>query len=120
MKLAIVGSRDYPDLNAVRGYVRELPADTLVISGGARGVDRTAASEAYLCGLQRLIHLPDRDLYPDIREALFQRNELIARDCDQMVAFWDGQSRGTAHAIGCAHKLGRPVTVIRPGTPLPA
>ena len=45
-KVAIVGSRDFPDMVAVTDYVNELPQDTRVISGGARGVDTVAEKAA--------------------------------------------------------------------------
>jgi predicted Rossmann fold nucleotide-binding protein DprA/Smf involved in DNA uptake len=41
-RVAIIGSRDYPDLERVRAYVRRLPTGTVFISGGARGVDSAA------------------------------------------------------------------------------
>lgn len=36
-RIALIGSRGYPDLARVRAYVRSLPADTMFISGGACG-----------------------------------------------------------------------------------
>jgi predicted Rossmann fold nucleotide-binding protein DprA/Smf involved in DNA uptake len=37
MKVAIVGSREYPNLSKVRAYIITLPIDTVIVSGGARG-----------------------------------------------------------------------------------
>jgi hypothetical protein len=42
--VAVVGSRDFADLDSVRPFVHQLPAGVLVLSGGARGVDRCAAA----------------------------------------------------------------------------
>ena len=58
MNVAIVGSRDYPHPEHIWSYVATLPADTVVVSGGARGVDSWAAAAATRHGLP-LIGTPD-------------------------------------------------------------
>ena len=45
--VAIVGSRGYRDERAVREYVDSLPDDTVIVTGGARGVDNREASAAH-------------------------------------------------------------------------
>lgn len=52
MKIAIVGSRDYHDLAAVWRYVESLPEDTVIVSGGARGVDAAAEMAAKSRGME--------------------------------------------------------------------
>jgi hypothetical protein len=42
VRLAVVGSRQGADLDHVREFVSALPADVLLVSGGAIGVDQTA------------------------------------------------------------------------------
>ena len=42
-----------------------------------------------------------------------RRNHQMAQAGDVLVAFWDGQSPGTRHLIGCMQQLGKPVVVIR-------
>lgn len=42
-------------------------------------------------------------------QAAYFRNGLIVQECDVLVAFWDGQSKGTKHAIDLANELGRKV-----------
>lgn len=115
MKIAIVGSRDYPDIAAVRAYVALLPANTIIVSGGARGVDSIAENAARERGMECLIFKPDWDR--DGKSAAFVRNATIAEECDEMVAFWDGKSRGTKSAIQYARDLRKTVTVYHP-TPL--
>lgn len=109
MKLAIVGSRTYPDLDAVYNYVASLPDDTIIISGGARGVDRTAESAAREFGLQVDIHPAQWGKYG--KSAGYRRNADIVNACDELVAFWDGESKGTLHSIHTASDLGKRVTV---------
>jgi hypothetical protein len=112
LRLAVVGSRDFDDLDRVRRFIRTLPASVIVVSGGARGVDRTAVSTARARGLRFLEHLADweRD---GIHEAGRLRNEHLVRDCHRMVAFWDGKSTGTHDAIDRARRYRRPLTIYR-------
>ena len=129
-RVAIVGSRDYPDLGEVTAYVDSLPAMTVVVSGGARGVDQAAEKAARARGLTvvsyrpvkhdkawRVVRetfigdawerIPREATFPTFRQVAFFRNGLIAEDCTKMVAFWDGQSRGTHNALGHARRFGR-------------
>lgn len=111
-RIAIIGSRDYPDLEQVRAYVRGLPPDTVVVSGGARGVDATAADEAERRGLDVREFMPVYDRHG--RRAPLVRNELIVRECTRLVAFCDGKSTGTMHTVGLARKAGKPVELYGP------
>jgi len=52
MKVAIVGSRHYPNLERVRKYVRKLSPNDTIVSGGAKGVDQTAEDEARKLGME--------------------------------------------------------------------
>lgn len=115
MKIAIVGSRDFSDLAQVTSYVATLPPDSIVISGGARGVDQQAEEAARARGLQVIVHKPDWDKYG--RMAGIVRNRLIVEEADTLVAFWDGKSRGTKSSIDLANEKGIPV-VIKEARPL--
>jgi predicted Rossmann fold nucleotide-binding protein DprA/Smf involved in DNA uptake len=97
MRLAIVGSRDYPYLEQVRGYVRALSEDTVVVTGGARGVDRVAEAEARQRGLVVDVRRAKWDEYG--RGAGARRNRLLLDASDKVVAFWDGKSPGTIDTI---------------------
>jgi hypothetical protein len=114
MKIAIVGSRNYPDLDAVRAFVRNLPPGTTIVSGGARGVDKVAELAAVrrpdLC---TKIILADWDAYG--KSAGYRRNVEIVNAADEVVAFWDGTSRGTAHTISIARNANKLVRIYRPG-----
>ena len=45
-----------------------------------------------------------------------RRNHQMAQAGDMLIAFWDGQSPGTAHMLQCMGQLGKPVVVIRVDT----
>lgn len=54
-------ARDFADLGRVRRFIASLPADVVVLSGGARGVDRSAADAARARGLDCLEYFADWD-----------------------------------------------------------
>lgn len=122
--VAIVGSRPQHDSRgrltpetlrrhqAVRAYVRALPSDAVVISGGALGVDTVAVEEARARGLAHQVYRADWQRYG--RRAGAIRNRRIVAAASRVVAFWDGASRGTAITIDMARELGKPVEVIGP------
>lgn len=68
LTVAIVGSRTFPNCDVVRRFVHRLRPGTLVISGGARGVDAAAEEAARERG----------DLPPPL--ILRPRKETIERD----------------------------------------
>lgn len=114
MKIAIVGSRGFSPLSRVQEFVDSLALGTVVVSGGARGVDTTAESSARSRGLCCEIYLPDWKKYG--RSAGFVRNRLIVEAADKVIAFWDGTSRGTKHSIDLAKKLNKELEIIQPYT----
>ena len=107
MKLAIIGSRNIDDI-VIDKYIPE--ATTEIVSGGAKGVDTLAKFFAQKNGLILTEFLPRYDLYGKV--APIKRNREIAEYADEAIAFWDGRSKGTDHAIGFFKKLGKKVTVI--------
>ena len=110
MKVAVVGSREYPNLSKVGAYIQSLPIDTVIVSGGARGVDKCAEKVAESIGLQTEIYLADWDKYG--KSAGIKRNQQIVEASDRVVAFWNCESKGTKNTIDTAKKLGKGVTVI--------
>lgn len=122
MRVAIVGSRDYPDLVAVRDFVGALPPGTVVLSGCARGVDSIAEDAARLCGLEFVGYPVSREGLPpfpngraEFRVRALQRNRRMVDDADYVVAFWDGKSTGTAYTINYARRKGLRCLVLTPG-----
>lgn len=112
MRVAVIGSRDFPDLDRVDRFVEQLEAGTIVVSGGARGVDYAADQAALRNGLGFEVHKAEWDKEGKIAGKL--RNYRIVKRADRVVAFWDGMSTGTSHAVTVAVALGVPVQVILP------
>lgn len=112
LKVAVVGSRNYQNLKEVEEFVNSLPQGTIVISGGARGVDRVAEEAARKRGLRIEIYKPDWRKYG--KRAGLIRNTQIVNNADMIVAFWDKKSRGTQDTIKKAQRTGKGVIINPP------
>ena len=110
MRLAIIGSRTCPPVD-IGSYLPFVP-DTIV-SGGAKGADTYAKDYALKNGIPIIEFLPDYKKYG--RKAPLIRNMQIVDNCDFLLAFWNGTSRGTKFTIDYAEKRGVPIKMV--GTP---
>lgn len=111
MKVAIVGSREFDDYELVCKSLEKVKDKiTLIISGGARGADSLAERFAIQNNIKTLIFKPDWDKYG--KKAGFLRNKDIISSADIIIAFWDGNSAGTASSIDLAESYGKPIKVI--------
>jgi hypothetical protein len=112
LRVAVVGSRQFPNWEMVMAFVaalQNLEPDAVVVSGGARGVDSYAEEAADFYGMAKKIWLPDWELRG--RSAGFLRNKEIVLDSDITVAFWDGISKGTSNTIGQSRTRRHPVLI---------
>ena len=106
MKVAVIGSRNLK----VDDLEKFLPEGvTEIISGGARGVDTSAAEYAVAHDLKLTEILPEYEKYG--RAAPLKRNITIIENADLVIAFWDGVSRGTKYVIDACKKKNVPVIV---------
>jgi hypothetical protein len=77
--VAVVGSRDYPRLDLVTEFVESLPYGTIIVTGGARGVDTAAERAAQLARLNvKLFTVESFEWHVGKFMGPF-RNELIVR-----------------------------------------
>jgi hypothetical protein len=112
MKIAVIGSREYPNLGEVHNFIiNEFQHGDILVSGGAPGVDTEAENTADAHHLGKIIKRADWTKHGDI--AGFLRNREIVKEADRVVAFWNGRSSGTAHSIELAEKSGKPLMVFR-------
>lgn len=115
MKIAVVGSRNFNNkdfvINKLSAIILDLEYydDILIISGGAYGVDSWAEEVALIHKISKIIFKPDWDKYG--KRAGFLRNELIVNEADKVIAFWDGQSKGTKNSIDLAIKAKKPIDI---------
>lgn len=109
MRIAIVGSRTFGNLDLVKDYVMGLPMDDAVISGGAEGVDQMAIKTAKTRGMGIRTFLPEWKTFGKTAGAI--RNQQIVEYADRVVAFWDKASKGTKITIDMAVKAEKPVNI---------
>ena len=109
-KIAVVGSRGFNDYSLLeRTLTPYLPF--VLVSGGARGADSLAERFADKNNLEKIIFKPDWDKYG--KRAGFLRNIKIVDESDMVIAFWDGQSRGTKSSIDLAREKNKELSVIQ-------
>ena len=107
MKLLVAGSRSIKEYD-LEGLVPE--GVTLIITGGAVGIDAIAEQYADRRKISKLILRPRYDLYG--KGGPLKRNEKMVELCDMALVIWDGKSRGAKYTIECAKRMGKTVRVI--------
>jgi len=109
MKVAIIGSRSFTNIDLMTEHLNKLHIDG-IISGGAKGADTLAHNFA----IEN--HIPLTEFKPDWarygRGAGIVRNKQIIDSADYILAFWDGHSKGTQSSINYAKKNDKPIKVI--------
>lgn len=108
-RVAVVGSRFYPDLQDVEEFMYSIPMSCSIVTGGAQGVDKKAENVAIQLGMKVTVFYPDWKGLG--RAAGPVRNRNIVHNADVVVAFWDGSSKGTASTIAVARAAEKPTFV---------
>lgn len=109
MKLGVIGSRDFNDYDLLKLKLDNITDLTEIVSGGATGADKLAEFYGNVNGIKTTIFIPD---WSKGKSAGFTRNTKIVEYSDQILAFWDGHSRGTLDSINKAKKLKKNVGII--------
>lgn len=111
----IAGGREFKDytlLEKTMDYLlRNVTDEITVVCGKARGAD--TLGEEYGRSRGYCIAEYPAEWYKYGKRAGYLRNEQMAKNADALVAFWDGQSKGTKHMIDYAIKQGLAVRVKR-------
>ena len=63
-------------------------------------------------GLRLEVWTAMTDRYQTAEEAYFARDEEMIRSADRVLAFWDGESAGTAHELTYARRLSKPIDLV--------
>lgn len=112
MTVAIIGSRDglrWSEVKLGIAVILARPDVGMVVSGGALGVDRLGESMALAAGKKTHVIRPDWKKFG--RRAGMLRNAEIIDMADEVHAFWNGTSPGTAGAIAIAKRARKPTYV---------
>ncbi len=111
MKIAVIGSREFKSKGVVNNILmKELIGkfEDVVVTGGARGVDRYAIDFCkdfnIRCQIIRPITTKNK-LY------FLYRNIEIITMADKIFAFWDEKSRGTKFVIDYASSRKKEITI---------
>lgn len=106
MKVIIAGGREFKDYKKLKKYMdfilMNVDKDKLeIVSGGARGADLLGEKYAEEKGYPIKQFIPDWGIG---KQAGYLRNWDMAKYADALVAFHDGESKGTQHMINLAKK----------------
>lgn len=111
MRILVCGSREYTDGLRIRDvlgcYWSQNP---VIVHGDARGADRIAAEVAEGLGFVTEAHPADWDRHGK-RAGYVRNQEMLDTGVDRVIAFWDGESKGTKMMIDLAKKAGVPVSI---------
>ena len=101
MRTIIAGSRNINNYTTVRCAIENSGfTPTVVISGGARGVDKFGEMYAKSRGIKLEIYPANWNKFG--KSAGYKRNYQMAQLSDALIAIWNGKSKGTAHMINLA------------------
>lgn len=121
-RLIIAGGRDFKDwrmfYQAAFAWIDEHDPNeenTIVFSGMAEGADEMGYLWSEDRGIPRREFPADWDRYG--RTAGYRRNHQMAMEATHLLAFWDGQSKGTKDMITRAKAAGLHVTVVKYNQP---
>ena len=107
MKILIAGSRNIDTFDLSPYIPKET---TLIISGGAKGIDTIAEKYADEHRISKLILLPQYNLYG--KSAPIKRNEMMVNIADTVIIVWDGNSRGTKFTLQYSKKKNKNIILI--------
>ena len=99
VRVGIVGSRSFSNIEQVKDYVKSLDKDTIIVSGGGNGVDGTLGKTAEALGMKVVSFIGD-----GIKD--------ICEYSDMICPFWEGKSKETKSTIDLAKKMNMIVQVI--------
>lgn len=115
-RVIIAGGRDFNDYGALHNKVMSITRNIRkhqnleVVSGGAKGADQLGERWGLQYEFPVAYIKPDWDQYG--KSAAFRRNVEMANYADFLIAFWDGNSRGTEHMINCMRFQNKPYRII--------
>jgi len=112
MYTIVAGGRTFNDYKLMIATLESLDFPvTRIVSGTAKGADQMGEKLAASHGIPVDKFPANWDLHG--KSAGYKRNAEMAKHSDALVAFWDGESRGTKHMIDLAKARGLKVVVVK-------
>jgi len=113
--LAIIGSRNFNNYSYAKTKILEIIKNykipiSKIISGGANGADKIA--EIFAKKFNIPIEVISAD-WSEGKKAGVIRNTDIIKKSDYVIAFWDGQSKGTLDSINKAKRLNKRLFIVK-------
>ncbi len=109
MKIAITGSRTWTNAQKIDDELEKLEI-TELLHGGAEGADQMAAAWATLKGVKVTEIKPNYTKNGPAAPHI--RNADLVKLADQVLAFWDGKSKGTGSTIAKAKRAGKLLKIV--------
>ena len=106
------GSRSIGDRVVIDGKIKALPRCAVILTSRTHGASAAIRDATMRCGLRLEVWTAMTDRYPTAEDAYFARDEEMIRSADRVLAFWDGDSAGTAHELTYARTLSKPIDLV--------
>jgi len=111
MKIGFTGSRNIRILTEeMLKELDKIKNDDIIIHGGAIGADSLVRE---WCNLNNIAQEIIRPINPSNRSHYLYRNIEVITKCDKLIAFWDGESRGTKFTMDYAKSRNKEVILVR-------
>ena len=116
-RIVIAGCRDYNNYNEAKKYISYYLNDIrkqnniVILSGCATGAD--ALGERYAKENDFKVEKYPANWEKYGKYAGPKRNKEMAKNCDCIICFWDGKSKGTKSMITLAEEYKKPIRIIK-------
>ena len=115
LNLIIAGSRDITNtdyiLDRIQHYLQNYKEDNItILSGNARGIDKIGELYAKNHNIKCNIYPADWTTFG--KSAGYKRNITMSKNANSLLAFWNGQSKGTKHMIDIAKQNNLKVKIV--------
>ena len=112
MKIIVAGSRHFNDYWFIHEKLKDrITSKDQIVEGGAKGVDEQARNYALKKNISFRTFDADWDKHGKAAGPI--RNAKMADYADKLIAFYDGNSRGTGNMIKTAKSKGLGIEIIK-------
>lgn len=119
-RVIVAGGRDFNDYELLKSTLDESfrtiineGIEIQIVCGEAKGADQLGKRYAQEHGIPVVSFPAEWNRYG--KSAGYRRNVEMAKYANALIAFWNGESKGTKHMIDTAKQFGLSATVVRYG-----